>query len=1632
MKKQLIARITVVFLLLSMLSCMVLPASAAGVTYARNMTEASAKGTYYVATAADLAQIAALVNSGMTMKGYTFLQTQDIDLSGVDYTPIGYRNSAANTTYSFYGTYDGQCHKILNLNYYDENRDGAGLIGSAYTATLKNIGIESGSVTAANRAGGVAGYADGCTVTNCYNKANITILSGTDGVGGIAGVARSSSHFYGCYNAGTITCATAGAGGIVGWGGKGDNSMLIGCYNAGALKYSGTLSTVYYALDVIARNTLRTMGDFSSCYYLAGIYLDAEGNDASATYNNHNAKRLEKKDNLLMAYVLNHATGVNTNAFAVNAKGDLAFSASEQEGAVELRIKAIRDGVLLEDTGVVLTSGGGYTVPATYGSYAVTGAKSGGASYEVGAFIPSLTANALTVTLTLEGTYPSVADYASNQKATVFTVSTVEELATLADLVDAGNTFAGKTVYVTADLDFSGYNTWNGIGHATGSGGGVVAEGSLPFSGTFDGQFHHFKNINFRISSTYAGIFAHAGDATIRNIIFDEGTIHLTTKTGRLGGILVGLLSNTKVENIENHVSIYAEQEAVKANNMGLVAMSTNDSVISNAVNYGEVGLAGKTNLQENGSFVGWGYNKTTINNCIAVGAVAGDGSDALARGSTKTNCYYLPHGETAGTMTYDTLLSGEAANLLNENSGLNIWSKGEEGPVLDPDHPVVAANYTVDEVNDLFSETRVEYVNAGEAADLPTYPGYTLLNGTKKFWPLANTYLVPWQEHDISLYYSHKDYTITYALNGGQFLVDPVTVISGQAQKLPTALEIERSGYAFAGWYTNPELTGKPVTETPVDAFHETTYYAAWTTMKEISTAKQFAAMKANGNYILTADIDMTGVSFTPVGSYETPFTGTLDGDGHTVSGLTISSTANYQGVVGVNAGVIRNLVLDDDCTIAGNAYVGGIAGENLGTIENCISRAAVSGASGQPVVSFTMLVQNMRIASDPIPTARETAMKERMDTCDADLMILQEANTPWINFLTTNYVNTGEYGMIYKYRSTYSAEAVPVLYKKSKFTLIESGNFWLSTTPDVESAPEGFTHYRICSWAMLKDKTTSKYVLAFSVHLDTAGDAVRTVNAQALKDRFNTIRAKYASYDPVCIIAGDFNAAVGTNAYNVLASDDMVNTVYEITPALTPARIDHILISENNVRASDKTFEYLPVIDAANYVPSDHAGLYVKMLGLVESRIGGIAGSNSGTISSCVGETTVTGSYNYGTLTGRNLGAVTNAYYAKQTGVNPLGNSVEITAPTLMESAAATAYALNSASKVDRFTVTSEEIDLVADGEDPACATASGTNASHTYGKEKTVAATCVKEGYKTKTCSVCKYEKITKTADALGHSFGDKTEHDELYHKYVCTTCGDATYEAHTFTATAVEATCETYGVTRYSCTCGYSYDEITNDRLSHIWGDYAQLDANQHQQLCQRDNAHVLKTAHTLTTTPVAPTCEEKGGNHYSCADCGYEEYVASLDPLGHSYGTWTPLNEEKHQAACLNDPSHVTTAPHSMALTVVAPTCEEKGYNRYACNDCGYYYDTDFVAALGHTYVYNAEAQAYICHCGGTYVTDGDLDGDGSATTADIVLLLRRIDGWPEEIPDYKADVNGDGKIRIFDAVRFLQILNTQV
>ena len=110
----------------------------------------------------------------------------------------------------------------------------------------------------------------------------------------------------------------------------------------------------------------------------------------------------------------------------------------------------------------------------------------------------------------------------------------------------------------------------------------------------------------------------------------------------------------------------------------------------------------------------------------------------------------------------------------------------------------------------------------------------------------------------------------------------------------------------------------------------------------------------KTDINITLTADIDLTGKGWTPIGTdYDNSYTGTFDGGGHTITGLTVTTNDEYAGLFGYlgnfnnGAATVKNVVMDGIQITCNHrlGYAGGVAGFSWGTIENCSVSGSISG---------------------------------------------------------------------------------------------------------------------------------------------------------------------------------------------------------------------------------------------------------------------------------------------------------------------------------------------------------------------------------------------------------------------------------------------------------------------------------------------------------------------------------------------------------------------------------------------------------------------------------------------------------------------------------------------------------------
>ena len=112
---------------------------------------------------------------------------------------------------------------------------------------------------------------------------------------------------------------------------------------------------------------------------------------------------------------------------------------------------------------------------------------------------------------------------------------------------------------------------------------------------------------------------------------------------------------------------------------------------------------------------------------------------------------------------------------------------------------------------------------------------------------------------------------------------------------------------------------------------------------------------------------------------------------------------------------------------------------------------------------------------------------------------------------------------------------EHMGVFYRKDRLKVIESGDFWLSDTPDVAgSITWGHPHPRMVTWALFEQRSDGRRFYLFSTHLPyrDEDEAARLKGAQAIARRLATLPD-----DVPVVLTGDFNTTPDSDAHAVLA---------------------------------------------------------------------------------------------------------------------------------------------------------------------------------------------------------------------------------------------------------------------------------------------------------------------------------------------------------------------------------------------------------------------------------------------------------------------------------------------------------------
>lgn len=900
-----------------------------------------------------------------------YVLAADITLTG-QWTPLGTEGSP------FTGTFDGAGHSIKGLTVTaSSDLDNSGLFGYAKGATLKNVSIigakvdgdehigillgnakqvnisgvmTSGIVTGRDHVGGIVGDASGSadngeftSISNCMSTAGV--FSRTYQAGGIAGIVNAGiidkCFFYG---SATAEDRSAGAGGI---------SALI---DGGSGTFTNNVSAAIYIKGAASVGNSDPNNNFEHAHSIVG-------------WNNNGAANFET--NLSSTATVIYSAGKERDhaELAGDYQGMETSVADLQKSATYTGLGWGTEWSLADGRYPVLA---GMAVPFDGDDIAVNkpaDVNVVGGNYESGAksalgrtvTISSSNAEVATVTgtkISFVGAGTAIITYTTTGDAYVngatytqtFTVTqTNYNIATAEDLLNIKLNTEGD-YKLTADIDMSG-----------------VSFTPLPdFTGSLDGQGHVIRNLTFNnANQDQAALFSTIHGATIKNLGIEGANIVGNANAAAIVGRACGgtiqscYVANSYIEGRDHVGSITGD-------------MNVNDNVgvtISDCLSDARL----KTRSYQVGGLVGV-TNGGTIQNCYFSGTI--DGNESCSAGiisllDSDDHLTTVQNNLSAASHIYkgsqDRIIGTAGRNVtLTNNYAVASMNYGSRGATFSGTSDAAGSNGET--VDDATAKTRDFYVNTLgwdfnntwkflEGAEGKMYPVLSWMKAplpTEIFdLPNENTsvlYSEGAEYLDLSPIHGSWGQDLKYNITDGK---DLVSTTDDQPNRIYVGNE--DGEYVGAGNVTVSVENAADIASSFTLSPTSFKFYVDQSDITtEISTPEQFATLinrNLAGTYTLTNDIDMSGYDgFKGIAVSGTPFTGSLDGQGHKVSGLTVTYTdgGSNEGIFGQTAGAtIKNIAFENILVDAGSAanHVGFIGSASSTTFDQVAITGKVIG---------------------------------------------------------------------------------------------------------------------------------------------------------------------------------------------------------------------------------------------------------------------------------------------------------------------------------------------------------------------------------------------------------------------------------------------------------------------------------------------------------------------------------------------------------------------------------------------------------------------------------------------------------------------------------------------------------------
>lgn len=927
-----------------------------------------------------------------------YVLTGDITLTS-EWVPIG------TSTTPFTGSLDGKGHSINGLTI-STGVDNVGFFGFTQGATITDVRFIGANVSGNHQAGVVAGQAISSTITKVFTSG---VVTGYDHIGGIIGDARGDANngnfttLENCMSIAGAFSTTHQGGGIAGWTNAGvfKNDVFMGSATAPGNGAGGILP--------ITEGPANVMNCVSAPAFLSGATGKTHSilgfdNGGPVVMNNNISSEGSQ-------FLAGGQPVAVADLFAENAdwqgtvvpSADLTKAATYAALNLDATVWTVADGQYPALVGMTFPlKGDGIAVNKLPSKCILNKEYSSNAMSALNRTISIVSSNPAAVLVdgntlkfvglgTAEVTYTTSGD-AFAEGATLKQTITVADmnynLSTVEDLKNMSNNLAGDFKLMN-DIDLAGVD-WTPLG---------------TFTGTFDGQGHVIKNMKITKNSSVVGFFTKTQNATIQNLGFENANV---VGTDQDVAVIVGQLQGSVLKNCyvansfvqgRDHVGALAGMirnvEGLSEDDPNLVGGNISDCMSDAQVkstSYQAGGLVGvsRGGIVERCIFSGTvdcPDNATGIVSLVDKAANDANGNQTIATTFIRNNFVGASH--LYGNVTRIVAPGGRSVILENNYvlastyTGTNAANAGTMDNQTDPT-TVTGAN-----IDDATAKTTAFYTSLGfdftnnwkflDTTEGKMFPVLKWVNAPLPSsifdMPQNKSILFKDGVESINLNSIHGSWGQTLSFDitsGSQFAeVDGADLYAGVGGTYGGSGDVNVSVSPASDISSLFTMTGN-------NSF--SVFIGQSGSVTEISTVADLAKILKNleGKYKLTADLDLSGVAFAPIGDSNSQFVGELDGQGHKIKNLTINSTtgtdigffsyvngatikniafenahvyAPNQNHVGILAGTLSSATIDQVAVngfVVGNDHVAGMAGDgNAVTITNSYVDANISGYS-------------------------------------------------------------------------------------------------------------------------------------------------------------------------------------------------------------------------------------------------------------------------------------------------------------------------------------------------------------------------------------------------------------------------------------------------------------------------------------------------------------------------------------------------------------------------------------------------------------------------------------------------------------------------------------------------------------